>query len=273
MKYAIAALIGAALLAPELPMLPPARCAAAADTAHCEAAQPKSWTDDERITMRAAIERLSANELARGIVAGAVANGYRGLHRYVTDTQRHVNGGYETKFGPGFVLYAAKVIGVTDAYFWLAEMRDPRAGYRVADVVLLHELIHAYDDRERSIDREFTALAGWKFENGRWAYQNRVSWSAYNGVYAETLTLYARARYADAWERDRTFATSLAFPLPRIQSLVTPAEAFADILSHLILDPTSRDYLAPSMVEWFERRVFPALRKQGADVPLPLHKD
>lgn len=214
--------------------------------------------------MRRALDRLMTNDLVRGIVAGAADNGYRALQRYRTDTQPDATGAPTPKFGPGFVLYSAKVIGITDAFFELADATDRLGGHRIGDVVVLHELIHAFDDRRRSIAHEFTSIAGWVFEEGRWRYRNRVHVSAYHGVFAETLTLYARGRYEDAWARDRAFATALPFPLPRIQSLVTPAESFADILAHLILDPAARNYLRPEVSDWFERRVFPTLREYAS---------
>jgi hypothetical protein len=243
-----------------LAFAPPAVCAEAPDRHHCEAASPQDWTAAERRIVEDALNRVLAHDLGRAIVERARTNGYRVLHRYRTDVQRNRSGQYESKFGPGFVLYPAKVIGITDAFFELAELRDARGGYRVGDLVLLHELVHAFDDRQRSIDTGFAALTGWKFEDGRWHYTNRVSYSGYSGVYAETLTLYARGRYDEAWSRDREFATSLPNPLPRLQSLVTPAESFADIVAHLILDPTAREYLAPPVVEWVEKHVFAALR-------------
>lgn len=243
----------------DLVLLPPARCADAHDVRRCETAGPKAWTAAEQQVVSDTIERLQASPLVRGIVRGARANGYRGLQRYATDTARDAHGAYVTKFGPGFVLYTPKVIGVTDAFFALADLRDARGGYRVGDLVLLHEIIHAYDNRTRSTERDFTSLAGWAFDKGEWQYTNRVGISAYNGVYADTVTLYARGRYAEAWTRDRAFATALPVAVPRLQSLVTPAESFADILAHLILDPSAREYLQPKMVAWFEQHVFPGL--------------
>jgi hypothetical protein len=258
MKGLLLALAAAGALS-DLALLPPARCVDLSDARQCEAAGPKSWTSAERDVVAGATERLRAHALARGILRGARANGYRGLQRFATDTQRDALGEYVSKFGPGFVLYTPRIIGLTDAFFTLAELRDERSGYRVSDLVLLHEVIHAYDDRKRSTDPGFTSLTGWKFIAGTWQYTNRVSISTYNGVYAETVTLYARERYAEAWTRDRAFATSLPVPLPRLQSLVTPAESFADILAHLILDPTAREYLQPEVVRWFEGHVFPEL--------------
>jgi hypothetical protein len=246
----------------ELALLPAARCGDLPDVPHCEQARPKEWTDADARLVNVTLERLRGHELARGIVRDVLGNGYRGLQRYASDVQRTASGAYVTKFGPGFVLYAPKIIGITDAFFTLADVRDPRGGYRVGDLVLLHELIHAYDNRTQSTAPSFTAVTGWKFENGKWHYANRVSIAAYNGVYAETLTLYARERYADAWARDRSFATSLPVPVPRLQSLVTPAESFADILAHLILDPTAREYLQPQVVQWFEKNVFPQLQSK-----------
>jgi hypothetical protein len=260
MRALIVALTASLGMVPDLALLPPAVCVETADVRQCEVARPNPWTDAERTTIASALARLSELEVFRGILDRVAANGFRGLQRYASDTQRTRAGEITTKFGPGFVLYASKSIGITDAFFELADLRDPRGGYRVGDLVLLHELIHAFDDRSRSTAREFTSLTGWAFANGRWEYRNRVSISGYNGVFADTLTLYARGRYLEAWTRDRAFATSLTDALPRLQSFASPAESFADVLAHLMLDPTAREYLSPPLVDWFERRVFPELR-------------
>ena len=253
-------LFAAVLVAPQFALHPPARCADALDRAHCEASAPKAWTAQEQRAVNDTLERLAAHELARGVLAAAHAGGYTGLQRYRTDTQRNAAGVYVTKFGPAFVLFGPKIIGVTDAFFELAELQDPIGNYRIGDLVLLHELAHAYDDRALSTQPEFTALTGWQSIKGRWEYTNRVSISEYNGVYAETVTLYARGRSLEAWTRDRSFATKMRVPLPRIQALATPGESFADILAHLILDPEAATYLPEGVVKWFEQRVYPALR-------------
>ena len=266
----VAALFAVLNFGPAPALLPGTPCPEVHDAPRCLSAGPKDWSDEERRVMRLTLDRLMTNELVRGIVAGAADNGYHGLQRYKTDTQPDATGAPSVKFGPGFVLYQSKVIGITDAFFALAEVRDGLGGHRVGDVVLVHELIHAFDDRRRSITPEFTALSGWAFDGGRWQYKNRVNFSAYQGVFAETLTLYARGRYEEAWTRDRAFATTLHFPLPRIQSLVTPAESFADILAHLIVDPSARTYLRPAVAEWFERRIYPTLREYASRSPRQL---
>lgn len=263
MKQVVLALLMAFATAPKLALLPPAKCAEAIDRPRCEAARPKPWTDSERDVMRPAIERLESNPSSRAVMQRAIENGYAGLQRYASDSQPDATGTAVAKFGPGFVLYRAKTIGITDAFFQMADLRDPRSGYRVADLVLLHELAHAFDDRMLSTDPVFTSVTGWKLEGGRWQYTNRVSISEYNGVYAQTVTSYARGDHADAWARDRAFATSLPFPLPRIQALATPGETFADVLAHLILDPDARKYLDPRVVQWFDKHVFSGLRASG----------
>ena len=250
-------------LSPGLSFLPAARCDEAPDMRQCLTASPKEWTPDERRMIEASMERLAAHELVRGILVKAVENGYSGVRRYSSDTKKDASGTHVTKFSPGFVLYTSKVVGITDAFFQTADVRDPRSGYRFGDFILLHELIHAFDDRKESIRPGFTAATGWVFRNNRWVYTNAVTISDYNGVFADTLTLYARGRYEDAWTRDRTFATSMRFPLPTIQSLATPGESFADILAHLILDPTAASYLKRPVVDWFETQVFPTLRQDA----------
>jgi hypothetical protein len=245
------------------PLLPASKCDDVPDVRQCHVAGPKDWTAEERLQVEESLQRLAANELVRGILVRAHENGYRGLRRYSTDTRRDPTHGPVPKFSPGFVLFAAKVIGITDAFFQTSDLRDPIADYRFGDFILLHELIHAFDDRKASIEPAFVSATGWVFRNNRWEYTNPVSLSAYNGVFAETVTLYARGRYTDAWTKDRSFATSMSFPLPTIQSLATPGESFADILAHLILDPTATSYLKPSVVEWFHTQVFPALQRDA----------
>jgi hypothetical protein len=209
------------------------------------------------------MRRLTAHELVRGVLVAARDNGYRGFRRYATDTFQDSQDGPLATFNPGFVHYPSKIVGLTDAFFQTEQLRDPIADYRFGDFVLIHELIHAYDDRQKSSDRGFTSVAGWVFRNDRWEYGNRVSVSEYLAVYADTLTLYASGRYAEAWARDRSFATSLRFPVPTIQSLVRPDESFAGILAHLILDAWATTYLQPALVQWFETNVFPPLRENA----------
>jgi hypothetical protein len=249
----------------QFPLLPPVACESEDDAQRCAVARPKEWTPDERRFVEDSLRRLMANEVVRGIVAGARANGYPGIRRYSTHTELHPTDGRVPAFSPGFVLFKAKVIGITDAFFAMADVIDPMSGYRFSDLVLLHELIHAFDDRKVSADTEFAALTGWSFRNGRWQYAHRINYSEYQGVVAETRTLYGLARYADAWERDRAFATRMTFAFPTIQSLVNPGESFADILAHLLVDSTAATYLEPDVIAWFERRVLPSLRHRASE--------
>ena len=244
---------------PTFSLLPAAKCEQATDARLCSVASPKEWSTTERLILEDTMRRLGANELVRGILVKAQENGYIGLRRYATDTKPDATYGRVPKISPGFVLYGAKEIGITDAFFAAVDMTDPMSGYRFGDLIVLHELVHAFDDRKTSIDAGFTSITGWTFRNNRWEYSHPVSVSGYNGVFAETVTLYGRGRYTEAWTRDRSFATSLAFPLPTIQSLATPGESFADILAHLIVDQRAATYLKPDVVAWFEGHVFPVL--------------
>jgi hypothetical protein len=240
-------------------LLPAVNCDEAYDPRQCLVAGPKEWSKDDRRILQDTLRRLMANELVRGLLVGAQENGFAGLRRYSTDTRQDANGPVP-KFSPGFVLFRSKTIGITDAFFQTADVSDPISGYRFGDLILIHELIHAFDDRKKSTDAGFTSLTAWVFRNNRWDYLNPVSYAEYSGVVADTMTLYGTGKYGEAWSRDRSFATAMTFPLPTIQSLATPGESYADILAHLILDRTATTYLKPDVVEWFEKNVFPALR-------------
>jgi hypothetical protein len=247
----------------EFSLLPSAKCDEAADIRQCLVSGPKDWSPSERLVMQAAMGRLLANELVQGLVVGARENGYTGLRRYSTDTKKDATYGTVPKFSPGFIHYGSKVIGITDLFFDTERFRDPISDYRFGDLMLLHELVHAFDDRKGSNALGFTSVSGWVLRNDRWAYVNPVGISEYNGVYAETLALYARGNYGEAWTRSRSFATSMTFPLPTIQSLATPGESFADILAHLLIDSRAATYLKPQVVAWFESNVFPTLRENA----------
>jgi hypothetical protein len=240
-------------------LLPAEKCVDAEDGRRCLVSRPKAWSADERHLLQSSMRRLNAHHLVQGLLVGAQENGYSGLRRYATYAKEDPTAGPVPNFSPGFVLYTAKVIGLTDAFFQTESVRDPISDYRFGDLTLVHELVHAFDDRRKSTDPEFRSMAGWGFRNNRWEYVNRVDYSEYLGVYANTLTLYASGRYDDARTRDRSFATSLRFPVPTIQSLARPDESFADILAHLIVDRKATTYLQPEVVDWFERNVFPAL--------------
>jgi hypothetical protein len=259
--------------APGFALLPAAKCDEAHDVGHCLVARPKEWSADERLVIQQTMRALTAHELVQGILVGAQENGYTGFRRYSTDTKPDPRYGRAPKFSPGFVLYPSKVIGITDAFFQTADMADPVSGYRFGDLILVHELIHAFDDRRWSTDVGFTSVSGWVFRNDRWEYAHPISVSGYNAAFAESLTLYGRGRYGEARTRDRSFATSLTFPLPTLQSLATPGESFADLLAHLIVDRRAATYLHADVVAWFERNVFPVLldkarRFRAADLDL-----
>jgi hypothetical protein len=244
-------------------LLPAAPCDTAPDIRQCLVAQPKDWAADERTVLAATMSRLVEHDLVRGLLIGARDKGYAGLRRYATDTKLDATQGRVPKFSPGFVHFPSKTIGVTDAFFRTAEVIDPRGAYRLGDLTLLHELVHAYDDRTESLDARFTRLMGWEQRNGRWTYTKPVRMTEYLGVVADTMTAYGRGRYDSAWTRDRSFATTMAFPVPTIQSIVAPGESYADILAHLILDPTASSYLDRDLVQWFHAAVFPALREKA----------
>jgi hypothetical protein len=261
MKIFILALVAAAASTGHtgFSLLPAAKCDEASDVRQCLVARPQEWSTDERRVIQDSMGRLTAHALVQGLLVGAQENGYNGLRRFATDTRQDPTHGRVPKFSPAFVLYRSKVIGITDAFFQTSNVRDPVSDYHFGDLILVHELAHAFDDRSVSTELGFTSVTGWVFRNNRWEYANPVGVSAYNGVYADTLTLYARGRYAEAWTRDRSFATSMTFPLPTIQSLASPGEAFADILAHLIVDGKATTYLKPDVVRWFQSNVYPAL--------------
>ena len=67
--------------------------------------------------------------------------------------------------------------------------------------------------------------------------------------------------YVGALEVNRRWATSfIKNPLPSMQAWTNLQEAFAEIGSHLLLEPASRQYLRQDVLDYFDQRVMLSLR-------------
>ena len=73
----------------------------------------------------------------------------------------------------------------------------------------------------------------------------------------ELLALERSGDAAGQWRLNRSLALNMRpTRVPAMHSIRSPAEAFADIASHLILDPNARTYLPRQYASYFDSNVF-----------------
>jgi hypothetical protein len=122
---------------------------------------------------------------------------------------------------------------------------------------LLHECFHAIDDL--SGRPEFAEMAGFVRAGTQWRYaiRSQAEATALTAFDNELLRMEQSRSFREEPYLNRRLAMALQpVQYPTMQATRSPAEAFAEIGSHLILDPRAREYLPPKVVEFFSMRVF-----------------
>jgi hypothetical protein len=161
-------------------------------------------------------------------------------------------------------------IEMTDRFFEKGGQRDQRAQYLLQTRIFLHELFHAIDDhgeRFSMVNGEFASLIGLVYIDHGWRRINvteseeHIQYDIANRI----KQLLTQNQYEEAWNAGRVYATRPEIALPSMRALDSPAEAFAEIGAHLLLDPTVATYLKPQVIDYFRDRVFPTF----ADPPKP----
>ena len=155
---------------------------------------------------------------------------------------------------------ARDTITIFDHFFAHAGMRDRFSGtpgYSLQTRILTHEFFHGIDTRRRRLseDPSFRLLVGFSADG-----QGPMS-LALGKAGARVNELNEAGQYEVAWELNRRTALSgpapLPSPLPSLNAIVTPAEAFAEIGAHLFLAPLeTRRIVAPAITRYFNERVF-----------------
>jgi hypothetical protein len=241
---------------------------------NCQQRGPRSWKRHEIESLHTAIDDVLQRPLGPAVVRESQRHGADVLQRYTLGTEndgtvsRIVNAAFHSPAdGRSF-------IEVTDRFFEKQGQRDNRAQYFLQTRIFLHELFHAIDDhgqRFSMVNDEFASLVGLVYTDNRWKQIN-VTESEKQIQYdvANRLTqLLARNQYEEAWNTGRVYATRPEIALPSMRALDSPAEAFAEIGAHLLLDPTVATYLKPQVIDYFRDRVFPAFanpRNPGTNV-------
>jgi hypothetical protein len=224
----------------------------------CRLAAPKAWTPAEIATVKMAIDEILSHSRGRELAARMTKLGTRDLRRFASGVRKGV---------PVPAIAAAlqrrptsAAIAVYDRFFATQDHRDThsgRPGYLFVSQLLLHEWMHAIDTW--SDDAEFLKVAGFIRAGARWRFAVQTP--------AEVEALTQWDRDLEALEKSGDFVAQLhlnrrlalnlkPIRFPTMDCLRGPAEAFAEIGSHLILDPNARNYLPVELVAYFDRHIF-----------------
>ena len=239
---------------------------------HCDTAQsacasrvPKAWSNVEIDLLKKAINELVGTDVGKEIAVRTQQRGLGTLRRY----EMGLIG--EATAVPGIAAtlqrnrYEAG-IAVHDRFFANRDERDSNSGkpgYLIAAQRLAHECMHAVD--EVSHRPEFLELVGFVRAGDKWTFRadTQSEITTLMTFDRELSQLERQGEWMGQWRLNRRLALSMRpIRVPSMQSIRGPAEAFAEIGSHLILDPTAKQYLPVSYTEFFERNVFKRSRPQ-----------
>src|SRR5262245_5272007 len=228
----------------------------------CHERGPRSWKRHEIESLHTAIDDVLQRPLGPAVIRESQRRGADVLQRYTLGTENDgtvshiVNSAFHSSSdGRSF-------IEVTDRFFEKGGKRDQRSRYLLQTRILLHELFHAIDDQGQRFSMandEFASLIGLIYIDNGWRRINateseeQIQYDVANRI----KQLLTKNQYEDAWNTGRVYATRPEIALPSIRALDSPAEAFAEIGAHLLLDPAVATYLKPQVIDYFRDRVFP----------------
>ena len=157
------------------------------------------------------------------------------------------------------------LVELYDRFFRFGDSRDVlsgRRGYRFQTQVLLHELLHALD--EHSGQDAFQKAVGFVQAGSRVRFA--VGTPAEVAALSQWEAVIPRLERAEDYVEQRRLNRRLAMNqrpirIPTMDCIRGPAEAFAEIGSHLILDDNASKYLPRQVTEYFSKELdIPAKR-------------
>ena len=229
----------------------------------CAQQLPRSWSADELSKVKQSIDEIRAR--ASG---DAVMQRIQMPRRVVI--RRFTHGRSGGAVDPTIVASFRRrgdvdVVELYDRFFRLGDSRDilsGRQGYRFQTQVLLHELLHALD--EHSAHDAFQKAVGFVQAGSRLRFS--VSTPAEVAALSQWAAVIPRLERIEAYVEQRRLNRRLAMDqrpirIPTMECIRGPAEAFAEIGSHLILDDNAPKYLPSSVTDYFAKAVGIAVKR------------
>lgn len=160
--------------------------------------------------------------------------------------------------------YNPRTITIYEGFFTAAQSAELKGlRFSVADVALLHELLHAFDVDNQIVsgaalrvgwDRQRTGSDGYRNESFPFIENIWISGTRVNAMMTELKPLLTRsgpwAAYREARNRVRKFG------YPSIYAIVGgPVESFAELGAYVALDPEAAQYIPPATVSWYRQQI------------------
>ncbi|MCX6116547.1 MAG: hypothetical protein NT027_03325, partial [Proteobacteria bacterium] len=223
------------------------------DPSFCVATEPREWTQTELSKVGTWISSMPI-----GLLSRVKANGFDSLFRYGHGFRKSADNIGYTRDEPGAWVWGRdKSINVSDLIF-AASPLDPFGRYDFSHKTIVHEFAHAFDSG--TIDDSFLELIGWRKVDGVWVLSDfdmdevRATYKRVQKLGFEGLNEHSPQKIAEAIMLNRRYGMERGFPTA--YAMTNPSECFAELLSHLIVDPTHREYLSDDILEWFSKNTF-----------------
>jgi hypothetical protein len=216
----------------------------------------KAWQAREVEIVAADLKEIQADRLGARVLARVWADGWTVLRRYIRHTPE--TPGTYANVDWNRLPWA---IDVNDALFGCVGVRDTFSGtpgYSATAQILLHEIFHTFDGPTHVLSSPpaFWREAGFiQTANGRLRFNLTPKERDILKPFAEGEPLDCD----DSTRWARAYAVQTLGRAPSTTALISPKEAFAEIGSHLVLDPNAKRYVSPALRAYFERVVFRAL--------------
>ena len=239
---------------PDIPFeLGAGRCPAA--SAGCQALGPKEFTAAEGELVRGALDEIVSRSLGRDLVRQVQRGGGVRIVRFTGPSGPLAMAAAAFRSGPG-----GASVEIYDRFVVFGDARDEYyggKGHSFAAQALTHELMHAVDTL--SDNPEFLSAVGFVRAGARWRYSatDPDAVTALMRWETERVTLEQRQDYRSLRRLNRELAINArSIGLPSMQAVRSPAEAFAEIGSYLVIDEAAAKHLPDEIVTLFQREVF-----------------
>jgi len=229
----------------------------------CAATIPSAWTEGEKSVVRSLMSEFASNPSLRPVVAEFT----RGEYRFFK-FQRGLETSDGRRFRPAFRAMGwvaelpARSVALNQRFFDVSYRADPRRGFDLRALMLLHEIFHAVDrlnPRTFSGSTSFRAAA----RQTLFGIDLRECIAIRDRYVAEAN----RGREEKAWRDMRAEVAMLRnvtgpgnryLPSATV-CLASAAEAFADYAAYWHLDPRARSYF-PGVIKSWLQATFPSTR-------------
>lgn len=223
---------------------------------YCEVTEPKDWSAEEALFISTDLEKLKNNGLS-SFLNRVLNNGISEISRVSYGFALDIYMDHPIKRATTPFAYTQKdpaSITFTNLFFEYPVKEDPLTNVSLKSLTLLHELAHAYDiDNEISKSAYFLDKAGFDSTSIYHSEYMKVSPEELANVKEQMIKLNEQGKPVQAEYLQRTFAMN--YGLPRVYSMTSPAEAFADLVAHIYYDKSASQYVDPTLYAFIKQKV------------------